>query len=348
MTTRSTRGWLRLVLMATPLLLGAWGLLEWQRSSRVVSGVQTDAGNSGSVDVFSAQFRGRTLEVLSDDAGGAAVWDVEKGLRRAVRRLAKVDALRSAWSADGTALVISQREDPDDADSEGRIEARSWPQFALRLKAKQPFLFVPQYLAARNEVIVVSEKGIRVLSAVAEQPERVLPLPCRLDLVRGIAGGPDDRTLAVFTLERTYLIASDTGKVLGSYSGFHTTLNWSPDRSRLAVHPSNAMKFRAAVTIWDLVRNQTICRLPYVGGGNHGAWSPNGHYYALVHARGRYWVQGKDNQVSIWDVARNRKIGTLVGPTGWIRAVQFSADSRTVWAVTDTGAVWKWENAVEK
>lgn len=156
---------------------------------------------------------------------------------------------------------------------------------------------------------------------------------------------PDSRTLAVFKQKDISLWdvtqLKEVGVLKGNYGLFDIQgfghITFTSDVKLLAVFGYHDTRRSGRIgdgKIWDLTTLQEVpsFKIPAVG----GQFSPDGRLLA---------IQGPDNAIYLWNVARQEQVGELKGPGEPINKMVFSHDGHWLVIGSDDGTVMIWEAA---
>ncbi|MER7273770.1 hypothetical protein ABT369_04895 [Dactylosporangium sp. NPDC000244] len=153
-------------------------------------------------------------------------------------------------------------------------------------------------------------------------------------LVQAVAFSPDGRTLATRSFDDLALWDVESGAKLGEIAGLAgptCSVAFSPDGGLLA---SGCDKAGAA--LWRVSDLTVAAWFPVGGFQLAAAFSPTGDRIAFA---------GQDETVRIWPVDGGGPV-TLRGPVGWVDALAFGADGRSI-AATSRGRVHHWTETPE-
>jgi WD40 repeat protein/serine/threonine protein kinase len=135
-----------------------------------------------------------------------------------------------------------------------------------------------------------------------------------------------------------YLMARGKTRLLVSENELYTDCGYSPDNQHFAVASNEWNSAR----VLDTATGEVIARIP---GQRTIAISPNGRLIATESSD-----LSNSYSVELWDISAGRSAGRLVGHTGQIASIVFSADGRLLatGSADGTARIWNVENGMER
>jgi len=147
--------------------------------------------------------------------------------------------------------------------------------------------------------------------------------------ITAIVFSPDGKLLATASADKTIKVLDlDSGKnilTLEGHTGVVSAVAFSPDGKTLVSSSKTVGKDRSTtgkgeIRLWDVASGKNISTVEGDSRAPRGTFSPDGKTLA--------W--GGENTIALWDVASGKEIASLVGHTGNVIALGFSADGKTL------------------